>query len=295
MTTKACQEGKFLNIKNSQFDQDPGLEHVSILLEGIKSDGYKQMPNGISDILREITSVSSTISLFQTMDLDLLNDIRKGLQDDQKDLLTDQNYLQLKQDMFKKYPLLYKRLDDIGRMMLSNGKIPKCVKIFFIQLIDFCITYFGSLPVRNESDYRNIKKEEDVKSECFPLWNIKRKRARYQEDKKGSKKDTDSWDELCSKPFPEHSRLTPGLFIVTCCCPKKKVYGFKKMIQGESPRIIFDIIMTRFENDYFPTIIYDASCRMKEYGLNREPARFSGLRSDTEKVASMQALLADNF
>ena len=164
------------------------------------------------------------------MDLDLLNDIRKGLQDDQKDLLTDQNYLQLKQDMFKKYPLLYKRLDDIGRMMLSNGKIPKCVKIFFIQLIDFCITYFASLPVRKESDYKSIKKEEDVKSKGFLLWNIKQKRARHQADQKGSKKDTDSWDELCSKLFPEHSRLTPGLFIVACCCPKKKVYGFKKMI-----------------------------------------------------------------
>ena len=36
----------------------------------------------------------------------------------------------------------------------------------------------------------------------------------------------------------------PGFFIVTCCCPKKKVYGFKKMIQGESPCIIFDIIRT---------------------------------------------------
>ena len=77
------------------------------------------------------------------------------------------------------------------------------------------------------------------KSECFPLWNIKRKRARYQADQKGNRKDTDSWDELCSKLFPEHTRLTPGLFIVTYFCPKKKVYGFKKMIQGESPRIIF--------------------------------------------------------
>ena len=187
-------------------------------------------------------------------------------------------------NMFKKNPLLYKRLDDIGRMELSNGKIPKCVKIFFLQLIDFCITYFKNLPLRQESDYRSIKKEEDVKSECFPLWSIKRKRARYQADQKGSKKDTDSWDELCSKLFPEHSRLTPGLFIVTCCCPKKKVYGFKKMIQGESPRIIFDIIMTRFEKDYSPTIIYDASCRIKEYGLNREPARFSDLRFATDPL-----------
>ena len=29
------------------------------------------------------------------------------------------------------------------------------------------------------------------------------------------------------KLFSEHTRLMPGLFIVTCCCPKKKVYGCK--------------------------------------------------------------------
>ena len=46
------------------------------------------------------------------------------------------------------------------------------------------------------------------------------------------------------------------------------------MVRGESPRIIFDMIMTRFESNYNPTIIYDASCRAKEMGLNREPERF---------------------
>ena len=45
--------------------------------------------------------------------------------------------------------------------------------------------------------------------------------------------------------------------------------------QGESPRIIFDIITTRFEPGYYPTIIYDASCRLKELGLNRELEIFS--------------------
>ena len=58
----------------------------------------------------------------------------------------------------------------------------------------------------------------------------------------------------------------------------KKVYGFKKMLKGESPRIIFDIIMTRFPENYNPTVIYDASCRAKELGLNREPARFLKMR-----------------
>ena len=42
---------------------------------------------------------------------------------------------------------------------------------------------------------------------------------------------------------------------------------------GESPRLIFDIITTRFPLDYNPKWIYDASCRAKELGLNREPHR----------------------
>ena len=49
------------------------------------------------------------------------------------------------------------------------------------------------------------------------------------------------------------------------------------MVWGESPRIIFDIIMGRFEEDYSPNIFYDASCRLKEFGMNREPNRFQAL------------------
>ena len=56
------------------------------------------------------------------------------------------------------------------------------------------------------------------------------------------------------------------------------------MIQGESPKIIFDLVMTRFEEEYSPTIVYDASCRAKEYGLNREPARFNKLRFVTDPL-----------
>ena len=56
------------------------------------------------------------------------------------------------------------------------------------------------------------------------------------------------------------------------------------MIQGESPKIIFDLIMTRFEDSYYPTIIYDASCRIKEYGLNREPTRFTQIRFATDPL-----------
>ena len=45
--------------------------------------------------------------------------------------------------------------------------------------------------------------------------------------KKSVKKDKNSCDQLCSKLFPESSQLTPDLSVVPCCCPKKKIYGYK--------------------------------------------------------------------
>ena len=65
------------------------------------------------------------------------------------------------------------------------------------------------------------------------------------------------------------------------------------MVTGESPKILFDIIMTRFEEDYNPTIIYDASCLEKEVGMDREPEWFSELRivSDPFMLLIIQAVL----
>ena len=60
------------------------------------------MPDAISDMLQEISFVSSTISITQSLDTDLLNKLKIRLQDDEKDLLTDPKYLDLKQRMFKK-------------------------------------------------------------------------------------------------------------------------------------------------------------------------------------------------
>ena len=56
------------------------------------------------------------------------------------------------------------------------------------------------------------------------------------------------------------------------------------MVRGESPRIMFDVIMGRFEDDYNPNIFYAASCRLKEFGLNREPRRFQQLLITTDPV-----------
>ena len=43
------------------------------------------------------------------------------------------------------------------------------------------------------------------------------------------------------------------------------------MVTGESPKILFDIIMTWIEEDYNPIIIYDASYLEKEVEMERQP------------------------
>ena len=131
------------------------------------------------------------------------------------------------------------------------------------------------MEIRDQEVY--AKMEGEIKAEVFPQFPTIYQRPLYEADQRSSRKDKDAWDSLCTKLFPEHSQLTPGLFIVSCCCPQKKIYGYKKMVQGESPRIIFDIVTTRFEDWYNPNIIYDASCKVKELGLNREPERFMNL------------------
>ena len=127
-------------------------------------------------------------------------------------------------------------------MVGSDGKLPNFVKKYFVEILKFCMQYCDSLPVRQDSDYLQ-RIGGEIKAEVFPNFPLLKEKNKYKADEKGSKKDSDVWEGLCSKLFPENSLLTPGLFLVTCTCPQKRVYGFKKMVRGESPRIIFDMIM----------------------------------------------------
>ena len=109
-------------------------------------------------------------------------------------------------------------------------------------------------------------------SQHFPNFPLLRERAQYSmhcnvEDEKSLK-------DMCTKVFPFHNSLTPGLMIMTCACPQKIVYGFSLMTSSESPQMIFDVIMSRFPQNYSPQIIYDNACKFKEFGLNRETRRF---------------------
>ena len=60
--------------------------------------------------------------------------------------------------------------------------------------------------------------------------------------------------------------------------------------------MLFDIIMTRFPKNYNPLIIYDNSCKLKEFGLNREPGRFMNLQITTDKFHEINHIAcSDSF
>ena len=116
--------------------------------------------------------------------------------------------------------------------------------------------------------------------------------AEYEADKANSTSDEEALANACKKEFMSQKYWTAGLWIVTCCCPRKVIYGVKKMVtgtsltsapttapvttitptsaptpsyssSGESPRFILDFLMTRAPPGWDPTIFYDAACKVK--------------------------------
>lgn len=108
--------------------------------------------------------------------------------------------------------------------------------------------------------------DEDYFS-CFPSLPLVRRVRNYAADLKLHKEDRDS----CRKFSSSHPVLTPGIF--TLFCSHGVCYGFQILKQHESPRHPFELILTRFHSmpEY---IIYDNSCKLHQYVLNREPVMF---------------------
>ena len=151
---------------------------------------------------------------------------------------------------------------------------------FLTAVIEHIWNQFKSAPVNDESKYAKPETGE-LKHCLFPNFPLLRKSANYTRD--CLNQDSRAKEDSCEKNFPTHRQLTPGLLLMTCACQLKVVYGFSMMMTGESPRMLFEVIMNRFENDYSPDIIYDASCKLKEYALNREPKRFMSIRVTSDR------------
>ena len=107
-----------------------------------------------------------------------------------------------------------------------------------------------------------------AKLAAYPNNGLIRGLANYDADKT---KDTNG----CSKHPKRNSALNPGMFFIFC--PHGICLGFQVMVNKESPRVPFEMLMTRFP--VLPTeIIYDNGCNLHRYALKREPQRFAKTR-----------------
>ena len=160
--------------------------------------------------------------------------------------------------MKSKYPIIANIIINLAN---NSGHLEKPEAELILAIVNHTKQVYNSAIKRNSSHYYK-RTVGELDSQVFPNMPLLKERAKY--DKTCKTEDSRAWKKLCEKTFPTHKNLTPGLFIVTCACSFKVVYGFSMMLSGESPQMLFDIIMTRFEEDYNPNIIYDASCKLKD-------------------------------
>ena len=90
---------------------------------------------------------------------------------------------------------------------------------------------YGNAPIREAEDYQRRKKGE-VDTQKYPNFPILRERAKYKRD--CIMQDKIQRKQACQKEFPSHSKLTPGLYLLTCGCTQKTIYGFSMMLSGEN-------------------------------------------------------------
>ena len=117
----------FPNFQEMCFNKEPNISLLKQMFEDLKEQGYKYIPDVICEIVHDVSAQSSTVNLFQVIDLDILKDLEKNLRSSAQ-LITDKSTLMLKKSCIKMYPVVYDRLKQASLLPLSNGKIPQGIK-----------------------------------------------------------------------------------------------------------------------------------------------------------------------
>ena len=96
-----------------------------------------------------------------------------------------------------------------------------------------------------------------------------------------NQKDTD----FCEKDFPQAHSFANGIFSIGCPCRFNVTYGFELNLKHESGRNFFRFLTCR-KIDYrnFKGVIYDYSCGLQRYCMNREPLDFENIQFLVDSV-----------
>ena len=260
---KACLSNIWPETMNMK-KKDTGADLVAKFIDHMKTK--EDTPSSSSlKLLTNISNKTSSTNLFPVIDQHILEELQQYLQGDmKKNFCSGLSNVWLHQELLKKYPVI---TCIVKKLATLSGMLEKPVSDLILALLNHTMKCYENSATRSEEMYtKNYTKE--IVTQVYPNFPLIYQRARY--DKECKSQDEEAWRDLCQKSFPESCRMSPGLFLLTCTCSNKIVYGFSFMTVNESPGMIFDIFQTRFPRDYRPTIVYDASCKAKEYGLNRE-------------------------
>ncbi|KAI9189995.1 hypothetical protein H9P43_001428 [Blastocladiella emersonii ATCC 22665] len=134
----------------------------------------------------------------------------------------------------------------------------------------------GDLPLADHATRERIKTEprRDLRDNgrYFPYREVVRQLVEYMKPNSSKPPDEDDDAVSCTKHTRGARKLAPGVVLFSCLCCRKCI-GFQVLSNKESPRVVYQTLLTRFEK--MPQyVIYDNACNALEYCLNRNPAAF---------------------
>ena len=187
------------------------------------------------------------------------------------DIRSAVNSLKQKQ-VAEELPALWPNLFNILNLENSDY-LPEDISGNFLKLIDIRKNTFLTAAERSEDDYVEWEDpEKEHPTQYYPNWPIWRYPNKYE-----VRNVSDS--DFCDKAFNKHKDFSHGAFSVGCACALNISYGYELMLCRESAHNIFRLLMCR-DVDLLALqgVIFDHSCGLDQYLLNREPREFEFLR-----------------
>ena len=147
--------------------------------------------------------------------------------------------------------------------------LPIDVTAIVLKHIEIRRSTFRQAIVREDDEYTPWPSiGEEHPTQFYPNWNMFRYPKKYDVSHA-----IDS--DFCDKAFHKARDFSYGVFSVGCSCPSNITYGFELMLQKESSHNIFRLLMCRDLDLYkLKGVIFDHSCGLDTYILNREPRKF---------------------
>ena len=183
---KCAQEGKYPTERLAKVMSkkgqtvDSGMKEVLDLVSELKKI-QKTPTQDQLDFFWELGSATSTVGMFQNVDLMLMCELREYCTGNtKKNLLKGVEAIEFQDRVKKAYPVL---LDRFSAFSNKTGMLPTHWGHFFLQLIDHTLQFYTSLPKRIPSSEYTQRKGGEVASQVFPNWPLMFERPLYHADK----------------------------------------------------------------------------------------------------------------